>query len=139
MTSKPVLDVCPVTKWKKSNATSFSTCLFCIEICNEQHTYIQKQWKALKLTAKEWSGFDRYAFVYLEVDWEKGTQDKQSFFTGNVLTTCKIEVSCYRLNVEGINLWNHLYRFVTSSHQTQILTKRLLNHQAPSPSSQQQR
>ena len=33
------------------------------------------------------------------------------FFTGNVLKTCKLQVSCYRLNVEGINLWNHLYWF----------------------------
>ena len=61
------------------------------------------------------------------------------FFTGNVLETRKLEVSCNRLNVEGINLGNHLHRFVPSNHQTQILSKRLLDHQAPSPSSQQQR
>ena len=79
----------------------------------------------------------RYGFVYLEVDWEKGTQDEQSFFHQNVPKTCKLEVHCYRLNVEGINLWNHLHRFVPSSHQTQILSKWLLDHQAPSPSSQQ--
>ena len=36
--------------------------------------------KALRLTAKEWSELDRYGFVYSEVDWEKGTQDEQSFF-----------------------------------------------------------
>ena len=139
MTSKPVLDACPPTKRKKSNTTNVSTCLFCKEICNEQHTYTQKKWEALRLTAKEWSELDRCGFVYSEVDWEKGTQDEQSFFTGNVLKTCKLEVSCYRQNVEGINLWNHLHRFVPSSHQTQILRKRLLDHQAPSPSSQQQR
>ena len=28
----------------------------------------------------ERSGLDRYGFVYSEVDWEKGTQDEQSFF-----------------------------------------------------------
>ena len=75
MTSKPVLDVCLLTKWKKSNTTNVSTCLFCKEICNEQYTYTQKQWEALRLTTKEWSGLDRYGFVYLEVDLEKGTQD----------------------------------------------------------------
>ena len=80
MTSKPVLDVCPPTKRKKSNTTNVSTCLFCKEICNEQHTYTQKQWEALRLTAKEWSGLDRFGFVCSEVDWEKGTQDEQSFF-----------------------------------------------------------
>ena len=80
MTSKPVLDVCLLTKWKKSNTTNVSTCLFCKEICNEQYTYTQKQWEALRLTVKEWSGLDRYGFVYSEVDWEKGTQDEQSFF-----------------------------------------------------------
>ena len=74
MTSKPVLDVYPPTKWKKSNTTNVSTCLFCKEICNE-HTYTQKQWEALRLTTKEWSGLDRYGFVSLEVDLEKGTQD----------------------------------------------------------------
>ena len=47
--------------------------------CNEQHTYTQKQWEALRLTAKEWSGLDRYGFVYSKVDWEKGAQDEQSF------------------------------------------------------------
>ena len=40
------------------------------------------------------------------------------FFSGNVLKTCKLEVSCYRLNVEEINLWNHPHQFVPSSHQT---------------------
>ena len=39
MTSKPVLNVCPPTKRKKSNTTNVSTCLFCKETCNEQHTY----------------------------------------------------------------------------------------------------
>ena len=77
MTSKPVLDVCPPTKRKKSNTTNVSTCLFRKEICNEQHTYTLKQWDALRLTAKEWSGLDRYDFFYLEVDSEKGTQDEQ--------------------------------------------------------------
>ena len=62
MTSKPVLDVFPPTKRKKSNTTNVSTCLFCKEICNEQHTYTLKQWDALRLTAKEWSGLDRYGF-----------------------------------------------------------------------------
>ena len=60
------------------------------------------------------------------------------FLTGNVLKTCKIEVSCYRLNAKDINLPNHLHQFVPSGHQNQILSKRFLNHQAPSPSSQQQ-
>ena len=40
------------------------------------------------------------------------------FFSGNVLKTCKLEVSCYRPYVEEINLWNHPHRFVPSSHQT---------------------
>ena len=80
MTSKPVLDVCPPTK-HKSNTTNVSTCLFCKEICNEQHTYTQKQWEALRPTAKEWSGLYRYGFVYSEVDWEAGRQDEQSFFS----------------------------------------------------------
>ena len=139
MTSKPLLDIYPPTKRKTSNRTNVSNCLFFKEICNEQHTYTKKQWEALRLTGKEWSGLDRYGFVYSEVDWENGTQDEQSFFIGNVLKTCKLEVSCYRLNIEGINLWNHIHRFLPSSHQTQILIKRLLDHQAPSPSSQQQR
>ena len=56
MTSKLVLNVCPQTKQKKSNTTKVRTRLFCKEICNEQHTYTQKQWEALRLTAKEWSG-----------------------------------------------------------------------------------
>ena len=94
MTSKPVLDVCPPIKRKKSNTTNVSTCLFCKEICNEQHTYTQKQWEALRLTAKEWSGLDRYGFVYSEVDWGKGTQDEQSFFhrkcTKNMQTRSKL-------------------------------------------------
>ena len=94
MTSKPVLDVCPPTKRKKSNTTNVSTCLFCKEICNEQHTYTQKQWEALRLTAKEWSGLDRYGFVYSEVDWEKAHWISSLFFTGSVLKTCKLEVSC---------------------------------------------
>ena len=80
MTSKLVLNVCPQTKQKKSNTTKVRTRLFCKEICNEQHTYTQKQWEALRLTAKEWSGLDRFGFVCSEVDWEKGTQDEQSFF-----------------------------------------------------------
>ena len=29
--------------------------------------------EALILIAKEWSGLDRYGFVFFEVDWEKGT------------------------------------------------------------------
>ena len=139
MTSKPVLDICPPTKRKNSNTTNVSACLFRKKICNEQHTYTQKQWEALRLTAKERSRLDRYGFVYSEVDWEKGTQVSSLFFTANVLKTCKLEVSCYRLNVEGINLLNHLHWFVPSSHQTQILSKWLLDHPAPSPSSQQQR
>ena len=81
ITSKPVLDVCPPTKQKKSNATNVSTCLFCKEICNEHHTYTQKQWEALRLTAKEWSGLDRYGYVYSEVDWEKVKQDKHFFIS----------------------------------------------------------
>ena len=72
MTSKLVLNVCPQTKQKKSNTTKVRTRLFCKEICNEQHTYTQKQWEALRLTAKEWSELDRYSFVYSELDWEKG-------------------------------------------------------------------
>ena len=101
MTSKPVLDVCPPTKRKKSNTTNVSTCLFCKEICNEQHTYTQKQWEALRLTAKEWSGLDRYGFVYSEVDWEKGTLDEQSFFhrkcTKNMQTRSKLlKAKCRR-------------------------------------------
>ena len=80
MTSKPVLDICPPTKRKSSNTTNVSACLFRKKICNEQHTYTQKQWEALRLTAKERTGLDRYGFVYSEVDWEKGTQDEQSFF-----------------------------------------------------------
>ena len=42
--------------------------------------YTQKQWDALKLTAKEWSGLDRCGFVYSEVAREKGTRNEQSFF-----------------------------------------------------------
>ena len=80
MTSKPVLDICPPTKRKSSNTTNVSACLFHKKSCNEQHTYTQKQWEALRLTAKERTGLDRYGFVYSEVDWEKGTQDEQSFF-----------------------------------------------------------
>ena len=101
-TSKPVLDVCPPAKRKKSNTTNVSTCLFCKEICNEQHTYTQKQWEALRLTPKkEWSGLDRYGFVYSEVDWEKGTQDEQSFFrrkcTKNMQTRSKLlQAKCRR-------------------------------------------
>ena len=68
MTSKPVLNVCPPTKRKKSNRTNVDTCLFCKEICNEQHTCTQKQWEALGPTAKEWSRLGRYGFVYSEVD-----------------------------------------------------------------------
>ena len=101
ITSKPVLDVCPPTKRKKSNATNVSTCLFCKEICNEQHTYTQKQWEALRLTAKEWSGLDRYGYVYSEVDWEKGTQDKHFLFhrkcTKNMQTRSKLlQAKCRR-------------------------------------------
>ena len=101
MTSKPVLDVCPPTKRKKSKTTNVSTCLFCKEICNEQHTYTQEQWEALRLTAKECSGLDRYGFVHSEVDWEKGTQDEQSFFhwkcTKNMQTRSKLlQAKCRR-------------------------------------------
>ena len=101
MTSKPVLDVCPPKKWKKSNTTNVSTCLFCKEICNEQHIYTQKQWEALRLTAKEWSGLHRYGFVYSEVDWEKSAQDEQSFFhwkcTKNMQTRSKLlQAKCRR-------------------------------------------
>ena len=101
MTSKPVLDVCPPTKQKKPNTTNVSTCLFCKEICNEQHTYPQKQWEALRLTAKEWSGLNRYGFVYSEVDWEKGTPDEQCFFqrkcTKNMQTRSKLlQAKCRR-------------------------------------------
>ena len=131
MTSKLVLNVCPQTKQKKSNTTKVRTRLFCKEICNEQHTYTQKQWEALRLTAKEWSELDRYSFVYSELDWEKGTQDELSFFhrecSKNIQTRKHAK---NRLHIERINLWNHQYRVVTSGHQTQILNKRLLDHQA---------
>ena len=36
--------------------------------------------ESTKTNCKRLDGLDRYGFVYLEVDWEKGTQDKQSFF-----------------------------------------------------------
>ena len=103
----------------------------------QQTTYLYSETMGNTKTNCKRMEWVRYGFVYLEVDWEKGTQDEQSFFHQNVPKTCKLEVHCYRLNVEGINLWNHLHRFVPSSHQTQILSKRLLDHQAPSPSSQQ--
>ena len=41
--------------------------------------YTQKQWDALKLTAKEWSGLDRCGFVYSEVAREKGTRNEVFF------------------------------------------------------------
>ena len=92
--------------------------------------------KALRLTAKEWSELDRYGFVYSEVDWEKGTQDEQSFFHRKCNKNMKNQKHAKnRLHVEEINLWNNLHRFVLSGHQTQILIKRLLDHQA-SPSFQ---
>ena len=69
MSSKSVIEVGPPTKLKTSSATNVTTiCLLCKEICSEQHIYTQKQWDALKLRAKEWSGLDRYGFVYLEVN-----------------------------------------------------------------------
>ena len=136
MIPKLVLNVCPQTKRKKSNTTNVSTCLFYKEICNEQHTYTQKQWEALRLTAKEWSELDRYGFVYSEVDWEKGTQDEQSFFHRKCSKNMQNQKHAKnRLHVEEINFWNHLHRFVPPGHQTQILSKRLLDHQA-SPSFQ---
>ena len=44
--------------------TNVSTCLFCKEICSKQHTYTQKQWETLRLTAKEWSGLDMVLFIW---------------------------------------------------------------------------
>ena len=95
MSSKSVIEVGPPTKLKTSSATNVTTiCLLCKEICSEQHIYTQKQWDALKLRAKEWSGLDRYGFVYSEVDWEKGIQDEQSLFhrkcTKNMQTQSKL-------------------------------------------------
>ena len=118
MTSKPVLDVCPPTKRKKSNRTNVSTCLFCKEICNGQHTYTQKQWEALRLTGKEWSGLDRYGFVYSEVDCEKGTQDEQSFFREHVQGVTSKELDAVFID--------HVQRTVCQLNETRIL-KGLLN------------
>ena len=39
MNSKPVLDVCPPIKRRKSNTTNVSTCLFCKKNCHKQHSY----------------------------------------------------------------------------------------------------
>ena len=89
MTSKPVLDVCPPTKRKKSNTTNISTCLFCNEICSEQHTYTQKQWEALRLTAKEWSGLDRYGFFIRKLIAKKVHRMSSLFFTGSKLLQAK--------------------------------------------------
>ena len=81
----------------------------------------------------------RYGFVYSEVDWEKGTQDEQSFFhrkcTKNMQTRSKLLQAKCRKD----KLMESSSSVCISSHQTQILRKRLLDHQAPSPSSQQQR
>ena len=64
MSSKSVIEVGPPTKRKKSSATNVSTiCLLCKEICSEQHIYTQKQWDALKLRAKEWSGLDMVLYI----------------------------------------------------------------------------
>ena len=62
---------------------------------------LAKKWEALRLTAKEWSGLNRYGFVYSEVDWEKGTLDEQSFFhrkcTKNMQTRSKLlKAKCRR-------------------------------------------
>ena len=60
MSSKSVIEVGSPTKRKTSSATNVSTiCLLCKEIGSEPHIYIQKQWDALKLRAKEWNGLDR--------------------------------------------------------------------------------
>ena len=122
MSSKSVIEVGPPTKRKKSSATNVSTiCLLCKEICSEQHIYTQKQWDALKLRAKEWSGLDKYGFVCSKVDWEKDTRDDQ-FFTGNVRKICKLKVSFYRLKVGIKEIWHQLHRIVYYHHQIQVLT-----------------
>ena len=95
MSSKAALEVGPPSKRKKLNTPNISKiCFLCKELCKEQHTYTQTQWDTFKLTAKEWSGLDRYGYVYLEVDWEKGTKDEQSFFhrkcTKNMQTRSKL-------------------------------------------------
>ena len=126
MSCKSVIEVVPSTKQKKLSVTNVSAfCLLCKAICSEQHTYTQKQWDALKLRAKEWSGLDR-GFVYSEVDYEKGTRNEHSFFHRKCTENVKTQTKLLQAKSRKKN-WLRLHRVVYYYHQIQVLmNKRLL-------------
>ena len=89
--------------------------------------YTQKQWDALKLTAKEWSGLDRCGFVYSEVAREKGTRNEQSFFHRKCTETMQTQSKLLQAKSRKKKNWHWLHRIVYYHHQIQVLmNKRLL-------------